>query len=109
MEAAPGLVGVMECGVEQLLFVKVMSTNYSNHGLMDGTAPTATCPDLTVPANGVIIYSSSTSPHLQGTVATQSCLNGYVPWTTTSTATRVCRAGRLWSGSSFTCQCKLVQ
>ncbi|XP_064386164.1 uncharacterized protein LOC135334777 [Halichondria panicea] len=74
-------------------------------GVWSGSAPTcgATCPDLTVPANGVIIYSSSTSPHPQGTVATQSCLNGYVP-STTSTATRVCRADRLWSGSALTCQ-----
>ncbi|XP_064386213.1 sushi, von Willebrand factor type A, EGF and pentraxin domain-containing protein 1-like [Halichondria panicea] len=67
------------------------------------TEPPTTCPDLTVPANGVIIYSSGTSPHPQGTVATQSCLNGYVP-STTSTATRVCGAERLWSGSALTCQ-----
>ncbi len=76
--------------------------------LTDCAVSTATCPDLTVPANGVIIYSSSTSPHPQGTIATQSCLNGYVP-STTSTATRVCGADRLWSGSDLTCQCKLVQ
>ncbi len=68
----------------------------------------ATCPDLTVPTNGVIIYSSSTSPQSQGTVATQSCLNGYVP-STISTATRVCLSNRLWNGSALTCQCKLVQ
>ncbi len=41
-------------------------------------------------------------------MATQICLNGYVP-STTSTATRVCRADRSWSGSALTCQCKLVQ
>ncbi|XP_064386228.1 complement receptor type 1-like isoform X2 [Halichondria panicea] len=77
-----------------------------NDGTWSGTAPIcqSTCPDLTVPTNGVIIYSSSTAPHRpRGTVVTQSCLNGYVP-STTSTATRVCRAERLWSGSALTCQ-----
>ena len=96
-----------------------------NDGTWSGTAPTCqcefhyifngcftfldivnpgptTCPNLTVPANGVIIYSSSTAPHPQGTMAAQICLNGYVP-STTSTATRVCGAGRLWSGSNLTC------
>ncbi|XP_064386456.1 uncharacterized protein LOC135334989 [Halichondria panicea] len=63
----------------------------------------ATCPDLTVPANGVIIYSSSTSPRPQGTLATQSCLNGYVP-SITSTATRVCLSNRLWTGTALTCE-----
>ncbi len=77
--------------------------------LIDCVVSTATCPDLTVPTNGVIIYSSSTAPHRpRGTVATQICLNGYVP-STTSTATRVCGVDRLWSGSALTCQCKLVQ
>ncbi len=64
-----------------------------------------TCPDLTVPINGVIIYGSSTSPRSQGTMATQSCLNGYVP-STTSTATRVCLSNGSWSESALTCQCK---
>ncbi|XP_064386168.1 uncharacterized protein LOC135334780 isoform X2 [Halichondria panicea] len=69
----------------------------------DVTVCQATCPDLTLPANGVIIYSPANTSKLEGTVATQSCLNGYVP-STTSTATRVCRADRLWSGSNLTCQ-----
>ena len=67
--------------------------------------PPTTCPDLTVPANGVIIYSQATTPRLEGTMATQICLNGYVP-STTSTAIRVCGADRLWNGSALTCQCK---
>ncbi|XP_064386381.1 sushi, von Willebrand factor type A, EGF and pentraxin domain-containing protein 1-like isoform X2 [Halichondria panicea] len=65
--------------------------------------PPTTCPDLTVPANGVIIYSQATTPRLEGTMATQICLNGYVP-STTSTAIRVCGADRLWNGSALTCQ-----
>ncbi len=64
-----------------------------------------TCPDLTLPTNGVIIYSSSTSPHPQGTMATQICLNGYVP-STTGTAIRVCLSNGSWSESALTCQCK---
>ncbi|XP_064386375.1 sushi, von Willebrand factor type A, EGF and pentraxin domain-containing protein 1-like isoform X2 [Halichondria panicea] len=74
-------------------------------GMWSGLPPVcqSTCPDLTLPTNGVIIYSSSTSPHPKGTVATQICLNGYVP-SATSTATRVCGADRLWSGSALTCQ-----
>ncbi|XP_064386396.1 P-selectin-like [Halichondria panicea] len=51
--------------------------------------PPTTCPDLTVPTNGVIIYSPTTTPRLEGAVATQICLNGYGS-STTSTATRVC-------------------
>ena len=74
--------------------------------LIDCTVSTATCPDLTVPANGVIIYSSSTSPHPQGTVATQSCLNGFVPSTTSTT--RMCLRDKSWNGSILTCECKLV-
>ncbi|XP_064386278.1 clotting factor C-like isoform X2 [Halichondria panicea] len=116
MEALPTL---MDLPAADLLiaFLPILVTNgytitgegfrvCQNDGTWSGTAPTcqATCPDLTVPTNGVIIYSSSTTPHRpRGTVATQSCLNGYVP-STTSTATRVCGADRLWSGSALTCQ-----
>ncbi len=86
-----------------------LSTTYCFSLLQSRAGPTepppTTCPDLTVPTNGVIIYSPATTPRLEGTVATQICLNGHVP-STTSTATRVCGADRLWSGSALTCQCK---
>ncbi|XP_064388562.1 E-selectin-like isoform X3 [Halichondria panicea] len=69
-------------------------------GMWSGLAPTcqAICPDLIVSVNGVVNYSPATTPRLEGTTVTQSCLNGYVP----STTTRVCLTTRSWSGSALT-------
>ena len=66
---------------------------------------TAICPDLIVSVNGVVNYSPATTPRLEGTTVTQSCLNGYVP----STTTRVCLTTRSWSGSALTYEGKYVQ
>ncbi len=72
----------------------------------DCTVSTATCPDLTVPANGVIIYSSSTLSHPQGTVATHNCTEGYG---LSGGMKRTCQSDRTWSGVIITCQqCKFV-
>ena len=94
-----------------LQLVKVSCVHFPPLEFIDSThagptePPPTTCPDLTVPTNGVIIYSPTTTPRLEGAVATQICLNGYGP-STTSTATRVCLSNGSWSGADLTCQCK---
>ncbi|XP_064386166.1 uncharacterized protein LOC135334779 [Halichondria panicea] len=78
-------------------------------GRWSGSAPTCqmntvptTCPDLIVPANGMISYNMGTaSLRPVDTVATFTCDTGY---TLTGGTTRVCASGGVWSGSPPTCQ-----
>ncbi len=63
---------------------------------------TAICPDLTL-SNGVIIYNPSSSPRLEGAMATHFCVIGYQ---LSSSTTRTCQSDRMWSGSSLTCNSK---
>ncbi len=63
---------------------------------------TATCDDLIL-SNGAVIYSLSTIPRLEGTVASFSCNTGY---TLSSTTTRTCQSDRQWSESTPVCSCK---
>ncbi len=68
------------------------------------TEPPTTCPDLTVPANGMIDYNMGTaSLRPVDTVATYTCNTGY---TLNGDSTRVCVSGGIWSGSTLTCQGK---
>ncbi|XP_064386156.1 uncharacterized protein LOC135334774 isoform X2 [Halichondria panicea] len=84
-----------------------------NDGTWSGSAPTCqvntgptepptTCPDLTVPANGIISYNMGTaSPRPVDTVATYTCIFRYT--LNGDTTTRTCGSG-VWSGSAPTCQ-----
>ena len=63
--------------------------------------PTALCDDLPSLVNVMISYGSSTSPHPQGTMATQSCVTGYT--VLAGGGTRTCQSDRAWSGSPLTC------
>ncbi len=65
--------------------------------------PTAICPTLTL-MNGGISYSPTTTPILEGVVATHSCVTGY---TLSSGPDRVCQSNRMWSGGVITCQSEL--
>ncbi len=71
------------------------------------TEPPTTCPDLTVPANGMISYNmGTTSLRPVNTVATYTCVTGYTltGGTFTTGTTRVCVSGGMWFGSPPTCQ-----
>ena len=35
------------------------------------------CPDLTIPANGALVYSDTTIPRAEGSTATYTCTTGY--------------------------------
>ncbi len=71
------------------------------------TGPTelpTTCPDLTVPANGMISYNMGTaSLRPVDTVATYTCNTGY---TLNGGGTRTCGSDGVWSRSAPTCQGK---
>ncbi len=68
------------------------------------TEPPTTCPDLTVPANGMISYTMGTaSVRPEGTIATFTCNNGY---TLTGGSFSQCQNDRTWSGTAPTCQCE---
>ena len=59
------------------------------------TEPPTTCPDLTVPANGVISYNLGTaSLRPVDTVATYTCVTGY---TLDGVTTRTCGSDGVWS------------
>ncbi len=61
------------------------------------TKPPSTCPDLTVPTNGMISYNMA---RLVDTMATYTCVNGY---TLIGGSTRTCGSFGGWSGSAPTC------
>ncbi len=65
---------------------------------------TAICPDLTL-SNGLINYTPTSTPRLEGATATHSCDTGYT--LSSSTPTRTCQSDRTWSGSSLTCPSEL--
>ena len=61
------------------------------------------CTDLPSISNGVITYSPTTSPRLEGTTATYSCTDGYE---LTGGSTRMCvDSGSMgdWNGMEPTC------
>ena len=62
---------------------------------------TATCTDLPTLSNGVIVYSTPSSPRPQGTTAIYSCNTGYE---LSGGMFRTCQSDRAWSGGSITCQ-----
>ncbi len=68
------------------------------------TEPPTTCPDLTVPANGMISYNmGTTSLRPVNTVATFTCVTGY---TLTGGSTRTCGSDGEWSGLAPVCRRK---
>ncbi|XP_064386417.1 receptor-type tyrosine-protein phosphatase alpha-like isoform X4 [Halichondria panicea] len=72
-------------------------------GWSNSTTPTctATCNDLTVPANGMISYSPATTPRLQGAVANYTCGTGYDIF---GPRTSTCQSVNTWSGGDIVCQ-----
>ncbi len=71
---------------------------------IDCAVSTATCPDLTVPTNGMISYNMGTvSLRPEDTVATYTCVTGY---TLNGVSTRTCESDAVWSGSAPVCQGK---
>ncbi len=110
METAPGLVGVMECGVlGHLQLVSVSAWN----GLCTVfvvveciISHTVNCPDLPLLTNGMIMYSvESTNSRPLGSSAVHSCNPGYTltGGTLTVGTTRFCATGGVWDGSPPTC------
>ncbi len=68
------------------------------------TEPPTTCPDLTLPGNGMISYNMGTfSPRPVDTVATYTCTTGY---TLNGGSTRTCGSDGVWSGFAPDCQRK---
>ncbi len=63
----------------------------------------AICDSLTLD-HGVISYSASTTPRLEGSVATHSCDEEY--GRSPSVTTRTCQPDRTWSGDDIICQSK---
>ena len=63
--------------------------------------PLAACDDLANITNGVIMYSTASSPRLQDTVATYSCAMGLELF---GAENRMCRNDRSWSGMEPYCQ-----
>ncbi|XP_064386052.1 sushi, von Willebrand factor type A, EGF and pentraxin domain-containing protein 1-like [Halichondria panicea] len=74
-------------------------------GVWTGSMPSciAICNSLIL-AHGVISYSSSTTPRLEGTVAIHSCDEGY--GLSHNGRIRTCQPDRTWSGEDITCQRK---
>ena len=72
------------------------------------TCISGTCSDLPPLMNGVIAYTDglTDSRPINTSIATFTCDNGY---TLTGGSVRACQIDGTWSGSNFTCQCKLVQ
>ncbi len=99
--AAPGLVGVMECGVGLLQFVSVSKWTLYCLFVECIVSHTANCSDLLPLINGMIMYTAGSPgnrPFL--TNAVHSCNTGY---TLIGGTTRFCIGGR-WDGSAPTCQ-----
>ena len=87
----------------------VISKKYSNnyvHSVLCAhfQCDAAICDSLTLD-HGVISYSSSTTPRLEGTVATHSCDEGY--GLSPSVRARTCQPDRTWSGENITCHGKI--
>ena len=66
-----------------------------------------TCDDLPTLTNGVIIYSTTSSPRPQGATATHNCNTGY-ELSGGTVNPRVCQSDRTWSGGRITCQLRKV-
>ena len=108
MEAAPGLVGVMECGVGQLQLVKVSGIKSVNCLFVECMFTiSGPCSDLPPLMNGGITYEAgAVDSRPINSIATYTCDNGY---TLTGGSFRQCQNDGTWSGSALTCQCKLIQ
>ena len=112
METAPGLVGVMVCGVDQTQLVKVnwwLALVYVDlHAVMHVTVTVAGaaihCPPIeSIIDNGEITYSPQTTPQYDlNTVATYSCNSGYY---LVGSMTRICAEdlGGTWSNETPMC------
>ncbi len=82
---------------------KYLVCTYPFHIIVHFQCVAAICDNLTL-ANGVISYSPSTTPRLEGGVAIHSCDEGY--GLSTSVTTRTCQPDRTWSGEDIICQRK---
>ncbi len=110
LEGVSDNVRMMGPGVDQLQPVNVSSTAKNSCFIFldtvntGPTEPPTTCPDLTVPANGMISYNMETASltRPENTVATYTCDTGY---TLNGGSTTTCRSDGTWSGFSD-CQCK---
>ena len=71
------------------------------------TEPPTTCPDLTVPANGMISYNMGTA-NLRpvDTVATYTCNTGY---TLTGDSISTCGSDGVWSSDAPVCQSECME
>ncbi|XP_064386538.1 sushi, von Willebrand factor type A, EGF and pentraxin domain-containing protein 1-like isoform X2 [Halichondria panicea] len=75
----------------------------SGMGVWTGSIPScrAICDNITL-THGVISYSPSTTPRLEGTVATHSCDEGH--GLSPSVRIRTCQPDKTWSGEDILCQ-----
>ncbi|XP_064386119.1 sushi, von Willebrand factor type A, EGF and pentraxin domain-containing protein 1-like isoform X4 [Halichondria panicea] len=92
----------------QMTGLMVRTCTASGWSTGDDPVCTAICPLLTL-TNGVIVYDPPSSPVLEGTMATQSCVTGYT--VLAGGGTRTCQSDRSWSGTPLTCEliCPNVQ
>ncbi len=119
LEALPGLVGVMECGVGQLHLVKVLKLDQDSsvclHGelfscynfiLYPPTVTTVTCSDdLPTISNGGITYVFGfTNSRPVGATARYICFSGY---RLVGVSVRTCGSDGVWSSiTAPVCQSK---
>ncbi len=68
----------------------------------------ATCPELTL-SNGMIIYNPSSTPRLNGAIATHMCNIGYQLTSSTATPTRMCQSNTEWTLTRRVCERMLTQ
>ncbi len=66
----------------------------------DDTLFSVACPDLTIPANGGVVYSDTTIPRAEGSTAIYFCADGY---NIVGSVTRTCGANKLWTPDAPTC------
>ena len=76
-------------------------TSYIIVSMLCFSLPLAACDDLGNITNGVIMYSTASSPRLQDTVATYSCTMKLELF---GAETRTCQNNRFWSGMEPYCQ-----
>ena len=98
LEATPGLVWLVECGVGHL-----QPVNVSNHYNACNDSPSVSftavdCGSLDAPSNGAVSTSSGTTFNR---VATYTCITGYMISGTTNT--RTCQATGSWNPAPPTC------